>query len=123
MGVAARFKQLKECSGMLSVHCICHRLALACGDTGDDLKFISDFKTTMIQLWTSQTSQNIFKNGNEVKRIWRSPSGTTEISCAEGKKSCLDAGVEVVYMFLHALRSIAAEVLKKVDDMKFLAVL
>ena len=25
--VAARFKQLEECSGMLSVHCICHRLA------------------------------------------------------------------------------------------------
>ena len=35
----------------------------------------------------------------------------------------LDAGVEMVYMFLHALRAIAAEVLKKVDDMKFLAVL
>ena len=52
MGVAARFKQLEECSGMLSVHCICHRWALACGDTGDDLKFISDFETTMIQLWT-----------------------------------------------------------------------
>ena len=50
-GVAARFKHLEECSGMLSVPCICHRLALACGDTGDDLKFISDFET-MIQLWT-----------------------------------------------------------------------
>ena len=35
----------------------------------------------------------------------------------------LDAGVEMVYMFLHALRAIALEVLKKVDDMKFLAVL
>ena len=51
-GVAARFKQLEECSRMLSVHCICHRLALACGDTRDDLKFISDFATTMIQLRT-----------------------------------------------------------------------
>ena len=30
-GVAVRFKQLEECSGMLSVHCICHRLAWACG--------------------------------------------------------------------------------------------
>ena len=50
--VAARFKQLEECCEMLSVCCICHRLALACGDTGDDPKFISDFETTMIQLWT-----------------------------------------------------------------------
>ena len=68
-GLAASFKQLEECSGMLSVHCICHRLDLACGDTGDDLKFISDFETTMIQLWTSKTSQNVYKNSNEVKRI------------------------------------------------------
>ena len=50
-GVIVRFKQLEECCGMLSVHCICHCLALACEDTGDDLKFTSDFKTTIIQLW------------------------------------------------------------------------
>ena len=56
-GVAARFK-LEECGGILSEHCICHCLA----------KFISDFKT-MTQLWTSQMSQNVYKNSNEVKRI------------------------------------------------------
>ena len=70
--------------------------------------------------------------------------GTTEISCAEGKQGVrtrwlsLDAGVEVGYKeytyLLHALRlmkdgegartgATAAGVLKKVDDMKFLAVL
>ena len=63
-GVVARFKQIEECCGMLSVHCICHPLALACGDTGDDLKFTSDFKTTMIQLWmffkNSQKHLNTF---------------------------------------------------------------
>ena len=51
-GVAARFKQLGKCNIMLSVHCICHCLALACAKTGDDLKFISDFEVTMTQLWT-----------------------------------------------------------------------
>ena len=66
-GVAVRFKQLEDCSGMLSVHRVCHRLALACGVT-DDLKFISDFET-MIQLWTSQTFQNVYENSNEVKKI------------------------------------------------------
>ena len=35
----------------------------------------------------------------------------------------LDAGVEAMYMFLHALRATPAEVLKKIDDMKFLAAL
>ena len=46
-GMVARFKHLEECSGMLNVHCICHHLSLACGDTGDDLKFISDFEITI----------------------------------------------------------------------------
>ena len=34
----------------------------------------------------------------------------------------LDAEVEAVYMFLHALRATDAERLKKVDDMKFLTI-
>ncbi|XP_028416122.1 uncharacterized protein LOC114539706 [Dendronephthya gigantea] len=43
-GVAAKFKNLKECETMISIHCVCHRLALACADTGDELKFIQDFE-------------------------------------------------------------------------------
>lgn len=50
-GVATKFKQLDQCKTMINVHCICHRLALTCGDTGDELKFISDFEITMVQLW------------------------------------------------------------------------
>ena len=30
---------------------VCHCLALACSDTGDELKFIKDFEPTMMQLW------------------------------------------------------------------------
>ena len=50
-GVAAKFKQQEERKTMISIHCICHRLALACGDTGDELKFIEEFELSMIQLW------------------------------------------------------------------------
>ena len=50
-GVAARFKHLNECNIMLSMQCICHCLALTCTETGDDLKFISDFEVKMTQLW------------------------------------------------------------------------
>ena len=50
-GVAARFRKVEESSTMLNVHCVCYRLALACSDTGDKLKFIEDFELTMIQLW------------------------------------------------------------------------
>ena len=50
-GVAARFRKVEESSTMLNVHCVCYRLALACSDTVDKLKFIEDFELTMIQLW------------------------------------------------------------------------
>ena len=46
--VASKFKKLPQCENMLNVHCICHWLALACADAGDNLQFIKDFKTTMI---------------------------------------------------------------------------
>ena len=49
--VVARFRKVEESSTMLSVHCVCHRLALACSDMGDELKFIEDFELTMMQLW------------------------------------------------------------------------
>ena len=43
-GVAARFCKVEESSTMLNVHCVCHRLALTCSDTGDELKFIKTLK-------------------------------------------------------------------------------
>ena len=30
-------------------HCICHRLALACADTGDDYKFIRNVEEILIE--------------------------------------------------------------------------
>ena len=33
-GVATQLSEHENCQTMLSVHCICHRLALACNDTG-----------------------------------------------------------------------------------------
>ena len=47
-GVAARFRKVEESSTMLNIHCICHRLALTCSDTGGELKFIEDFELTMM---------------------------------------------------------------------------
>ena len=37
-GVAARLKRVNKV--LLNFHCICHRLALACADTGDSIKYI-----------------------------------------------------------------------------------
>ena len=36
---------------MSNVHCICHRPALACADTGDRIKYIKDLETTLKETW------------------------------------------------------------------------
>ena len=48
IGVVAGFKKLDDSFSMFSVHVECHIIALAYNDTGDDLKFLSNSKTTMI---------------------------------------------------------------------------
>ena len=51
IGVATQLSEHENCQTMLSVHCICHRLALACNDTGDELSYIQEFEKTLLQLW------------------------------------------------------------------------
>lgn len=48
-GVAARLKQLN--SKLLNVHCICHRLALACNGASDKTKYIAQVEGILLQLW------------------------------------------------------------------------
>ena len=50
-GIAARLSEHENCQTMLSVCCMCHRLALACSDTGDELSYIQEFEKTLLQLW------------------------------------------------------------------------
>ena len=49
---------------MINIHCICHRLALACGDTGDDYKFINSFEEVLIELW------KYFKNSPKRLKVY-----------------------------------------------------
>lgn len=48
-GVAAKMKQVIPT--MLSVHCICHRLALACTDTNKHIEYVSTVEKILTQLW------------------------------------------------------------------------
>lgn len=48
-GLAARIK--KEHPTVVSVHCICHRLALACTDSNKDCKFVADTSDILRYLW------------------------------------------------------------------------
>ena len=48
-GVGARLQ--KVCSIMVRSHCISHRLALACSDANDTVKYIQTIEVTLRQLW------------------------------------------------------------------------
>lgn len=48
-GVATLLK--KENPQVISVHCICHRLALACTDTLQNVGYIKSVHTWLMQLW------------------------------------------------------------------------
>ena len=42
----------KESPLLLNVHCICHRLALACGNANNDVSYIPTVEKILIQLWS-----------------------------------------------------------------------
>ena len=47
--LAARLKEVN--STIISIHCICHKLALACVDTAKDVKYIGTVEDLLRQLW------------------------------------------------------------------------
>lgn len=49
-GVAAQLKRLNPV--IISIHCICHKLALACTDTNKEIAYIKRVEDTLRQLWT-----------------------------------------------------------------------
>lgn len=49
-GAAAKLK--REAKMLLNVHCICHRLALACGDANDHISYIKTVEKVLIRLWS-----------------------------------------------------------------------
>ena len=48
-GVGVRLQRV--CPVMVRGHCVNHRLALACGDSNDEVKFIETIEVTLRQLW------------------------------------------------------------------------
>ena len=50
-GVAARLKRVNNV--MLNFHCICHRLALACCDSGNETEYeyIKEVEGMLTQIW------------------------------------------------------------------------
>ena len=48
--VAARLRA--DTKESINIHCISHRLALACGDTNDRISYIKEVEKVLLQLWS-----------------------------------------------------------------------
>ncbi|XP_048580041.1 zinc finger protein 862-like [Nematostella vectensis] len=89
-GVATRLKA--DNKAMLNIHCICHRLALACGDANDTVDYIKQVERILIQLWSffdnsAKKTAAYAKSVLEVKKINVSAKGKKQIG-KRFKKAC-----------------------------------
>ena len=48
-GLAFKLRRDNPC--MITIHCVCHRLALACTDSNEDTKYIQDVSNILRQTW------------------------------------------------------------------------
>ena len=48
-GVATRLKELNK--HLVSIHCICHKLSLACCDTNDEIAYMQEVERWLFQAW------------------------------------------------------------------------
>lgn len=55
-GLAAKLK--RDCPHMINLHCVCHKLALACVDADQALKYVEHMATIIRQLWQSMENSS-----------------------------------------------------------------
>jgi hypothetical protein len=82
----------RESKLLLNVHCICHRLALACGDANDHVQYIQTVEKILVQLWSffknsAKKSASYAKATIEAKSISVSNAGK-KVLAKKFKKVC-----------------------------------
>ena len=78
-GVVARLKRVNKV--LLNFHCICHRLALACADTGDSIKYIVEVERLLKEMW------KFFENSpKRTSIIMKVQSELTDVALTERTK-------------------------------------
>ena len=140
-GVAARLKRIIPT--LLSVHCICHRLALACADATDELETIDNVHLWLTQLWklfdySSKKSALLLKVQTEMRHITLT-SGAQSSVAKTLKRACktrwlsFDSAVksafEDILAILHTLKKLSDKdvtsvgLLKKMNTLHFFSAL
>ena len=91
-GVAVRLKRNAN-SKMINIHCICHRLALACTDTLGDISYIKQVQLWLLQLWrlfeNSPKKLAVYlKTQLQMKSVMLSSEKSREKAAKRLKKAC-----------------------------------
>lgn len=111
-GVAAKLRETVPT--LINIHCICHRLALACNDANDSLTPISQVETVLRQLWSffensAARSAVYVQISSEMKELESMSEKSKEKLATKVQKACrtrwlsLDKSVESVCRNLPAL--------------------
>ena len=92
-GVATRLKADERIQSLISVHCVCHKLALACTDTLNDLATIKKMQNTLNTLWRLLDNSNkktaiFLKVQLEVREITLSNKNSQKKIAKKLKKAC-----------------------------------
>ena len=92
-GVATRLKADERIQSLISVHCVCHKLALACTDTLNDLARIKKMQNTLNTLWRLLDNSNkktaiFLKVQLEVREITLSNKNSQKKIAKKLKKAC-----------------------------------
>ena len=81
-GVGARLQA--ENKALIKIHCICHHLALACGDANDRISYIKEVEKILLQLWSffhhsAKKSASYTKAVQTVKQLSASNGGKKKL--------------------------------------------
>jgi len=111
-GMAAKLRETVPT--LINIHCICHRLALACNDANDSLTPVSQVETVLRQLWSffensAARSAVYVQISSEMKELESMSEKSKEKLATKVQKACrtrwlpLDKSVESVCPNLPAL--------------------
>ena len=121
-GVAAKLRQSND--KLLNMHCVCHRLALGCTDSCQELKFIKEVEDVLRQLWyyfhnSPKKTACFLKCQIELKKVSLSHSEKTKKLLAKRlKKACQTRWLSFDASVTAALQSYEAILLslQEIDD-------
>ena len=140
-GVAARLKRIIPT--LLSVHCICHRLALACADATDELETIDNVHLWLTQLWklfdySSKKSALLLKVQTEMRHITLTSGAQSSVAKTLKRAwktrwlsfdSAVKSAFEDILAILHTLKKLSDKdatsvgLLKKMNTLHFFSAL